>query len=132
MIKVSVMYPNLPGARFDHEYYRDKHMPLVKARMGETCKFYTVDKRYYGRSPRCAGYLPRHVPYLLPFDRSVSGWLRTSYDGDHGGHPELHRPISGDSDKPSGYRLIRVERNGALLAGLAPIMQSLSFSRIQP
>ena len=28
MIKVSVMYPNTPGARFDHAYYRDKHMPL--------------------------------------------------------------------------------------------------------
>lgn len=34
IIKVSVMYPNTPGARFDHEYYRDKHMPLVKTRMG--------------------------------------------------------------------------------------------------
>ena len=32
MIKVSVMYPNTPGARFDHEYYKDKHMPLLKAR----------------------------------------------------------------------------------------------------
>ena len=34
MIKVSVMYPNQPGGRFDHDYYRDKHMPLVAARMG--------------------------------------------------------------------------------------------------
>src|SRR6185312_4185403 len=34
MIKVSVMYPNTPGGRFDHDYYRDKHMPLVKARLG--------------------------------------------------------------------------------------------------
>ena len=25
MIKVSVMYPNTPGACFDHAYYRDKH-----------------------------------------------------------------------------------------------------------
>jgi len=44
MIKVSVMYPNKEGARFDHQYYRDKHMPLVKARMGDYCKYYTVDK----------------------------------------------------------------------------------------
>jgi uncharacterized protein (TIGR02118 family) len=44
MIKVSVMYPNVAGARFDHEYYRDQHMPLVKARMGDSCKYYTVDK----------------------------------------------------------------------------------------
>lgn len=48
MIKVSVMYPNTPGARFNHEYYRDKHMPLVKARMGESCKYYTVDKGLAG------------------------------------------------------------------------------------
>lgn len=51
MIKVSVMYPNKPGARFNHEYYRDKHMPLVKARMGDACKYYTVDKGLAGGAP---------------------------------------------------------------------------------
>ena len=51
MIKVSVMYPNTPGARFDHDYYRDKHMPLVKARMGDACKSYTVDKGMAGGAP---------------------------------------------------------------------------------
>lgn len=51
MIKVSVMYPNKAGARFDHEYYRDKHMPLVKARMGDSCKYYTVDKGIAGGAP---------------------------------------------------------------------------------
>ena len=29
MIKVSVMYPNGPGVRFDHDYYREKHLPLI-------------------------------------------------------------------------------------------------------
>jgi len=51
VIKVSVMYPNTPGARFDHAYYRDKHMPLVKARMGDACRFYTVDKGLAGGAP---------------------------------------------------------------------------------
>jgi len=51
MIKVSVMYPNTPGARFDHDYYKDKHMPLVKARMGDACKSYTVDKGLAGGAP---------------------------------------------------------------------------------
>lgn len=51
MIKVSVMYANKPNARFDHTYYRDKHMPLVQARMGESCKFYTVDKGLAGGGP---------------------------------------------------------------------------------
>lgn len=51
MIKVSVMYPNKPGVRFDHDYYRDKHMPLVKARLGAACKSYTVDKGLAGGAP---------------------------------------------------------------------------------
>jgi uncharacterized protein (TIGR02118 family) len=51
MIKVSVMYPNKPGARFDHDYYRDRHMPLVKTRMGEHCQSYTVDKGLAGGAP---------------------------------------------------------------------------------
>jgi len=51
MIKVTVMYANNPGARFDHQYYRDKHMPLVKARMGKSCKHYTVDKGLAGGAP---------------------------------------------------------------------------------
>jgi uncharacterized protein (TIGR02118 family) len=51
VIKVSVMYPNTPGARFDHVYYRDKHMPLLKARMGDACKTYTVDKGIAGGTP---------------------------------------------------------------------------------
>ena len=51
MVKVSVMYPNTAGARFDHTYYRDKHMPLVKARMGDSCLYYTVDKGLAGGEP---------------------------------------------------------------------------------
>jgi len=48
MIKVSVMYPNTPGARFDHQYYRDRHMPMVKTLMGDSCNAYTVDKGLAG------------------------------------------------------------------------------------
>jgi uncharacterized protein (TIGR02118 family) len=51
MIKVSVMYPNKEGARFDHQYYKDKHMPLVKARLGDACKYYTIDKGLAGGAP---------------------------------------------------------------------------------
>jgi uncharacterized protein (TIGR02118 family) len=51
MIKVSVMYPNAPGARFNHEYYRDKHLPLVKARMGDLCRYYTIDRGLAGGAP---------------------------------------------------------------------------------
>ena len=29
MIRLSVFYPTTEGATFDHDYYRDKHVPLV-------------------------------------------------------------------------------------------------------
>ena len=48
MIKVSVLYPNKPGARFDHAYYSDKHMPMVKECMGKFLKSYAVDKGLAG------------------------------------------------------------------------------------
>lgn len=51
MIKVSVMYPNTPGARFDHTYYANQHMPLVKRKMGDFCLSYTVDKGLAGGAP---------------------------------------------------------------------------------
>ena len=34
MIRVTVLYPNTPGARFDHESYAGKHLDLVKERLG--------------------------------------------------------------------------------------------------
>ncbi len=58
MIKVSVMYPHQPGARFDHAYYRERLMPLVKARMGAACLYYTVDQGLAGGAP---GQPPTYV-----------------------------------------------------------------------
>jgi uncharacterized protein (TIGR02118 family) len=36
MINVSVFYPTTEGASFDHDYYRDKHVPLA-------CKTWGLD-----------------------------------------------------------------------------------------
>ena len=58
MIKVSVMYPNKQGARFDHVYYRDKHMPLVSQLLGSACLFYTIDKGLAGGAPG------EHAPFV--------------------------------------------------------------------
>ena len=51
MIKVSVMYPNTESARFDHAYYRDRHMPMLAARLGDACKHYSVEKGLAGGAP---------------------------------------------------------------------------------
>ena len=73
MIKVSVMYPNTPGARFDHEYYRDKRMALVKARMGDACKFYMVDEGLAGGAP---GAPPTYVGMCHIYADSVEAFQK--------------------------------------------------------
>ncbi len=78
MIKVSVMYPNTPGARFDHTYYRDKHMPLVKARLGDACKYYTVDSFQAGFGPHAQEIMadiPNYtdIPLVIQISEVVVG-----------------------------------------------------------
>ena len=51
MFKVSVLYPNQADARFDHAYYRDRHMPMVKEKLGAAVTRYTVDKGLGGGAP---------------------------------------------------------------------------------
>jgi uncharacterized protein (TIGR02118 family) len=51
MIKVSVMYPYAAGARFDHTYYRERHMPMMKQRLGAACLYYTVENGIAGGTP---------------------------------------------------------------------------------
>ena len=36
MIRFSVFYPKTDGATFDHDYYRDQHVPLAKKTWGST------------------------------------------------------------------------------------------------
>jgi len=62
------MYPYKDGARFDHAYYRDTHMPLVKARMGDKCLYYTVDKGLGGGAP---GSPPTYVGMCHIFSNSI-------------------------------------------------------------
>jgi uncharacterized protein (TIGR02118 family) len=49
MIKLNVLYPTKAGARFDHAYYRDRHMPMVGRRL--ECLYYTIDKGLAGGAP---------------------------------------------------------------------------------
>jgi uncharacterized protein (TIGR02118 family) len=50
MIKVSVLYANGQAARFDHEYYRDRHVPPVAACLGTALNSYSIDKGLAGVS----------------------------------------------------------------------------------
>lgn len=68
MIKVSVMYPHSPDARFDHDYYREKHMPLVQALLGDSCAFYTIDKGIAGGA---SDSTPAYVGMCHIFSKSI-------------------------------------------------------------
>ncbi|WP_018157291.1 EthD family reductase [Demetria terragena] len=44
MIKVSVLYPRAEGARFDHDYYRNRHVPWVAEQVGEAVRSWGVER----------------------------------------------------------------------------------------
>jgi uncharacterized protein (TIGR02118 family) len=44
MIKVSVLYPNGKGSRFDMGYYCSKHIPMVQRLLGSALKGVAVDQ----------------------------------------------------------------------------------------
>jgi uncharacterized protein (TIGR02118 family) len=46
MIRMSVFYPTTEGATFDHDYYRDKHVPLAVKTWG--VERFEIDKGVNG------------------------------------------------------------------------------------
>lgn len=71
MIKVTILYPNGEGKKFDMDYYSTKHMPMIASLLGDSLKQFEIDKGIGGRAPSDP------IPYLaigyLYFDR-LSAW----------------------------------------------------------
>lgn len=58
MIRVTVLYPNETGKKFDHTYYINKHMALVRERLKDFGLVRTeVDKGVAGGAPGPAPYV---------------------------------------------------------------------------
>ena len=51
MIKVTVMYPNAPDARFDMKYYVTHHMPMVRDRCAGACRGIAAEGGVAGGDP---------------------------------------------------------------------------------
>jgi uncharacterized protein (TIGR02118 family) len=82
MIKVSVLYPNNPGAKFDMAYYTSKHMPMVQRKCGAACKGIAAEQGLSGAEP---GSKPAYIAvgHLL-FDSA------TAFQNSFGPHaPEI-------------------------------------------
>ena len=67
MYKVSILYPDKAGAKFDFEYYCSRHMPMVRDRLGKACSGIAVDKGIGGGEPGSSpGYVA--IGYILADD----------------------------------------------------------------
>jgi len=51
VIKVSVLYPGGDGITFDMDYYLDRHIPMVLAKLGTACKSAAVEQGLSGVTP---------------------------------------------------------------------------------
>jgi uncharacterized protein (TIGR02118 family) len=51
MIKVSVLFPETPGARFDKAYFFSKHLPLVARLLGPALKGISIEEGISGAMP---------------------------------------------------------------------------------
>ena len=51
MIKVSVLYPKTEASTFDLGYYLEKHVPMVRAKLGSACKGAAVEQGLAGAAP---------------------------------------------------------------------------------
>src|SRR5688572_27549728 len=67
MIKVTILYPNGDGKKFDMDYYSHKHMPMIASLLGDSLKLFEIDKGLAGRTP------DESIPFLaigyLYFDK---------------------------------------------------------------
>jgi len=51
VIKVSVFYPYQGGCRFDMAYYLEKHLPMIREKMGPSVKGIAVEQGLSGGAP---------------------------------------------------------------------------------
>jgi uncharacterized protein (TIGR02118 family) len=58
LIKVSVLYPHRADSSFDIDYYCDKHIPMVREKLGAACKGMAVE---YGIAGLPLGSPPTYI-----------------------------------------------------------------------
>jgi len=71
MIKVSVVYPHSEGKNFDMKYYCEKHMPMVKQKLGSACRSIAVEQGIAGGAP---GTPPTYVAMGHIYSESVEAF----------------------------------------------------------
>ena len=76
MIKVSVLYPNSEGKKFDMDYYCNSHMSLVQEKLGTACKGVAVEEGLGGAEPGSpAAYIAMGHLYFDSLEEFQSAFL---------------------------------------------------------
>ncbi|HUL34893.1 MAG TPA: EthD family reductase [Candidatus Eisenbacteria bacterium] len=75
MVKVTVFYPNGPGAHFEMAYYCTKHMPLVQRLLGRAVKKIAVEEGLAGGAPGTAAtYIAMGHLYFDSVEDFLQAW----------------------------------------------------------
>lgn len=72
MIRVSILYPNNPGSRFDFDYYLKTHMPESERLLGSALKGMSVERGLSGTAP---GMPPAHIAMCHLLFESVDAFM---------------------------------------------------------
>lgn len=73
MIKVTILYPNKDGGRFDFDYYLNRHMPLSNERLGIALKQVIIERGLAGTTPNSP---PAYIAICHLFFESVEAFLQ--------------------------------------------------------
>jgi uncharacterized protein (TIGR02118 family) len=90
LIKVSVLYPNTAGCKFDMNYYLNQHMAMVQQKLGPACKRMAVEEGIAGGTPWGARDICCDGSSLFRLDRRLPDCFRTARASDYGRHSQLH------------------------------------------
>jgi uncharacterized protein (TIGR02118 family) len=94
MATLSVVYPRTPGATFDYDYYRSKHMPLVTQRWANAGLL--GGEALLGNAAPDGSEAPYFAIGIIHFDTRES--LDAAMNGEHA--PEVIADIRNFTDAP--------------------------------
>lgn len=66
------MYPNVPGARFDMNYFKKQHIPLIEAKLGNSFKYMALEEGIAG----FPGNTPIYSVCLHIFSESLNAFMQ--------------------------------------------------------
>ena len=112
MIKVSVLYPNREGTKFDIAYYLNHHIPMVRQLLGSALEGVSVEHGISGEEPGSPAPYVTTCHLMFDFSSSLSNELRLARAGDHRRHPEVHELRATHSDR--GSQALAMATNGGL------------------